>query len=420
MKKNQNPYNPYLPKENGSTSFENGSTSSPASIDPPSNAPDPVPSFASLPLQFDSNRSSLSMRFARLSTSENQQVRQPIITDPHNQDQYLLTSDIGSFSHGSGAVFKALYTEHRPDSEITAHSRWVTLKIIDMNDNESESRDLWRQGKTGLLDTPYGKIIGSRKIFSVVTNIFSDNDELLCVVLPYMSEGSLRYILSTRPQKKLSEEFIFVVLKQVLIGLRDEIHVEFNPKVHKTLNAGDIFVHFDDATQEISIKLAYEVSVYDSETQNQGNNRYAPFMNPKNIFRWGAAPEVYEKQNEGKSGPKSDIWLFGITALELVYGDLPVRNRVDFNYIVDEIRKKKKLPNSLKKMMIKRDGRFKEVMRNVVNRKKRVFSEEFEEIILACLRENPVNRPSADQLLNAPFFCDSNDRFKQYVLNGRN
>ncbi|XP_049399654.1 serine/threonine-protein kinase BLUS1-like [Solanum stenotomum] len=418
MKKIQNPYNPYLPKETGSTSF-------PAYIGSPSNTPDPVSSFASLPLQFDSNRSSLSMRYApvsrsSLSSPEIPPLRQPIITDPETQDTYLLNLDIGSFSHGFGAVYRALYTEHKSDTEIPIKSGYVTLKIIDMNESETESRHLWRQGKAGLTDTPYGKIIGSKRIFSAVTNIFSDNDELLCVVLPYMSEGSLRYILSTRPQKKLSEEFISVVLKQVLIALRDEIHVEFNQRVHNTLNAGDIFVHIDYATQEISIKLAYEASVYDSETPNQANNQYAPFMNPKHIFRWGAAPEVYGRENEGNSGPKSDIWLLGITALELVYGDLPVRNRRDFNYIVDKIRRKKKLPKSLKKMMIKRDGRFKEVMKNLVNRKKRAFSEEFEEIVLACLRENPVNRPTADQLLNAPFFTDANDRFKQFMLNGRN
>ncbi|KAL3325957.1 hypothetical protein AABB24_036923 [Solanum stoloniferum] len=418
MTKIQNPYNPYLPKETGSTSF-------PAYIGSPSNTPDNVSSFASLPHRFDSNRSSLSMRFARVSRSsisspEIPPVREPIIIDPETQDKYLLNLDIGSFSDGFGAVYRALYTEHKPDTEIPVKSGYVTLKIIDMNGSETESRDLWRQGKAGLTDTPYGKIIGSKRLFSAVTNIFSDNDELLCVVLPYMSEGSLRYILSTRPQKKLSEEFISVVLKQVLIALRDEIHVEFNQRVHNTLNAGDIFVHIDYATQDILIKLAYEASVYDSENPNHANNQYAPFMNPKYIFRWGAAPEVFGRENEGNSGPKSDIWLLGITALELVYGDLPVRNRRDFNYIVDKIRRKKKLPKSLKKMMIKRDGRFKEVMKNLVNRKKRAFSEEFEEIVLACLRENPVNRPTAEQLLNAPFFTDANDRFKQFVLNARN
>uniref|UniRef100_A0A0V0GQ22 Putative ovule protein n=1 Tax=Solanum chacoense TaxID=4108 RepID=A0A0V0GQ22_SOLCH len=152
-----------------------------------------------------------------LSSPEIPPLRQPIITDPETQDTYLLNLDIGSFSHGFGAVYRALYTEHKSDTEIPIKSGYVTLKIIDMNESETESRHLWRQGKAGLTDTPYGKIIGSKRIFSAVTNIFSDNDELLCVVLPYMSEGSLRYILSTRPQKNYQRNSFLLFLNKYLL-----------------------------------------------------------------------------------------------------------------------------------------------------------------------------------------------------------
>ncbi|XP_055808616.1 serine/threonine-protein kinase BLUS1-like [Solanum dulcamara] len=390
--------NPYIPREYGSSS------SLPTYAGSPSNQSYYIPSFSKT--QIDSSTSNPSMA----SISRRNPRLEQTITDPVTDDTYLLNSEIGSFSNGSGRVFRALYSKSSPETAILSQSGVVTLKILDMDRYESESRELWIQGQTGITDIPYGNIIGSKRIFS--------DEHFLYVSLPYMSEGSLRSILSARPKKKLPEDFISVILKEVLIGLRDELHVEFNPKVHKTLNAGDIFVNIDEATQEMSIKLAFEASVYDSEIPNQEATPNSLFLNPKNISTWGAAPEVFgsEKQSNNSSGPKSDIWLLGITAMELAYGNLPVKNRRDLDYIVKKIREKNKLPKSLKKMMNKRDGKFK----NLVKQKKRAFSEEFEEIVLACLRESPENRPTAGQLLNTPFFTSADERLKKFMLNGKN
>ncbi|KAF3641757.1 putative STE20-related kinase adapter protein alpha-like [Capsicum annuum] len=141
------------------------------------------------------------------------------------------------------------------------------------------------------------------------------------------------------------------------------------------------------------------------------------FLDEKSIYRWGAAPEVFGSENENSSGPKSDIWLLGITALELAYGNLAVRNRGELNYIIKNIREKKKFPESLERLLIKRGGEFKKAMK-FLKQKKRVFSVEFEEMVLACLSENPVKRPTAGQLLNTPFFTTAIEKFKQFVLNG--
>jgi len=78
----------------------------------------------------------------------------------------------------------------------------------------------------------------------------------------------------------------------------------------------------------------------------------------------------------------------------------------------------KKFPKSLKNMMIKRDKILKKVM-DFAKRKKRVFSREFEEIVLSCLKENPDDRPTAKELLKTPFFSEI-ERFKQFVLNTNN
>ncbi|KAH0723824.1 hypothetical protein KY290_006540 [Solanum tuberosum] len=56
-------------------------------------------------------------------------------------------------------------------------------------------------------------------------------------------------------------------------------------------------------------------------------------------------------------------------------------------------------------MMIKRDKKLKRVT-DFAKRKKRVFSREFEEIVLSCLKENPDDRPAAKELLKTPFFSE--------------
>ncbi|XP_055807003.1 serine/threonine-protein kinase BLUS1-like [Solanum dulcamara] len=329
-------------------------------------------------------------------SSLNQPTLGETITDPHTNDTYLLNLEIGFFSNGRGHVYRALFSKYLEDDDIFVPSGYVTLKIHNMNLHENEFNLIQREGTTAIINS---NIIRSKRTF-IAANLF-------CISLPYMSEGSIRCILSTRPNKKVPEDIISIILKEVLIGL-NEIHVESNPMVHKTLNAGDIFVNIDDATKQVSIKLAFEVSVYDSEAPNCNHGEASSsslFLNPKSISEWGAAPEVFEIGNENNRGPKSDIWLVGITAMELAYGNIRVRNRRDLNYIIEMIRENKTLPKSLESVMNKKDSvRYGE------------FSREFNEMVLACLREKPEKRPTADELLNTPFFS-AIERFKQFLLN---
>lgn len=245
-------------------------------------------------------------------------------------------------------------------------------------------------------------------------------EELICVVLPYKSQGSIRYMISTHPYNNLPEDFIALLL---LIRLRDRFHVQTNPRPH---NREDELVHLDDATARMLIKLAFEASIcYETGNINwvikfeesYDSDKTSSFLDPKGISKWGAAPEVFASENENNRGPKSDIWLLGITALELAYGNLPVRNRRDLERIVKKIKKTKKLPKSLVVVIKKK----KEL--NSVKRKKRVFSKEFEENsvkVVACLNENPEKRPRTDEILNAPFFTSAIEKFKKFVFNGNN
>ncbi|MCD9640425.1 hypothetical protein HAX54_025726 [Datura stramonium] len=333
------------------------------------------------------------------------------IIDPITGDTYVLKKEIGSSCNGFCRVYRALYSKRLEENGILVQSDSVTLKTI--NKNFPECEELQLQVHTSISNTPHSSLIGLNRAFTT--------NELVCVSLPYMSEGSLRYILSTRPNKKLTQDFIAVVLKEALVGIQD-LHAESNPRAHKTLNAGDIFISIHDVNGEMLIKLAFEASRYHSEiinTEKKPNLEEASssssFLDPKIISEWAAAPEVFGSENGTSTGPKSDIWLLGITALELAYGVLPVRNREDLECIIKKIREKKKLPKSLEKLLIHKEGKFKKVL-DLVKPKKKVFSEEFEKMVLACLCENPENRPTADQLLDTPFFTTAIERLKKFVL----
>ncbi|KAJ8556131.1 hypothetical protein K7X08_022889 [Anisodus acutangulus] len=319
------------------------------------------------------------------------------IIDPNTHDTYLLNMVIGcSCTNGLCRVYKALYTKYMENTT----SIFVTLKIV--YQNLRESVELQLQINESIEFTPHSNLIGVKTTFISADHCF------LCVSFLYMSQGSLRNILSTRP---LPEDYIAVVLKEVLVGLRDELHVE--SRVHKTLNVGDIFVHIDDATEEISINLAFEASVYN--VGEASSSFSSSFLDVKSVYKWGAAPEVLGGENYT---PKSDIWLLGITALELAYGDIRVRDYRDLEYIIEKIRKKKRLPRSLEKLLInKKKGKFKKVLGSFKRKEKRVFSEDFENMVLACLCENPEERPTAHQLSNTPFFTTAIERCKQFLLN---
>ncbi|KAF3612900.1 hypothetical protein FXO38_36534 [Capsicum annuum] len=239
------------------------------------------------------------------------------------KDTYYLEKEIGSLYGGRCCVYKALYSQYDKENDMHELAGVVTLKTIDLKLHKAEFNEFRSQSTIGLPYIPGANVIGSMRIFGSDSN-------LCCVSLPYMSEGSLLYILSTRTNKTLLEDFICVVLKgEVLVGLSDELHVEPNPRVHNNVNAGDIFVHIDDATAASS---------------------FSSFLDLESISKWLTTPEVFGSKKDN-SGPKSDIWLLGIMELELAYKVFPVRNREDLDRIIEKLRKKR-FPRLLEKLLI--------------------------------------------------------------------
>ncbi|KAK1396929.1 Protein kinase domain-containing protein [Heracleum sosnowskyi] len=178
------------------------------------------------------------------------------------------------------------------------------------------------------------------------TNILSikhmfDSDGRACVVMPLNEVQSLRYIIASTPifRQGFPEDCIAVALRETIYGLGC-VH---KYSAHKKLTVGDIFFHLDDRC----IKLAYGGSSFDRKLEMEATFASTSGQLPIwSVHQWGAAPEVYDSAHDSKTYIcKSDIWLLGISALELAYGGLEFGKREDLLRFISWIRTEKRLPN---------------------------------------------------------------------------
>ncbi|KAG5607086.1 hypothetical protein H5410_028578 [Solanum commersonii] len=121
-----------------------------------------------------------------------------------------------------------------------------------------------------------------------------------------MSEGLLRYILSSRFHNGLPEDCIAIALKQALLGLFD---LHNSGLVHKCFSAGNIYVNFKPRpSSNVKIILGFAATIYDSELESPlyvshgrelGIDSTVAILprNPESrtmrVVQMGAAPEVF-------------------------------------------------------------------------------------------------------------------------------
>ncbi|WOG92652.1 hypothetical protein DCAR_0311926 [Daucus carota subsp. sativus] len=169
-----------------------------------------------------------------------------------------------------------------------------------------------------------------------------DSGGRACVVMPLNEVQSLRYIIASTPifRQGFPEDCIAIALRETIYGL-GRVH---KYSAHKKVTTGEIFFHLDDHR----IKLAYGGSSFDRnceiEATLQGSN--STRLPIWSVHQWGAAPEVYDSGHDPtRYIRKSDIWLLGISALELAYGGLEFGEREDLLRFINWIRIEKRLPN---------------------------------------------------------------------------
>ncbi|XP_047335836.1 serine/threonine-protein kinase BLUS1-like [Impatiens glandulifera] len=191
-------------------------------------------------------------------------------------------------------------------------------------------------------------------------------DNKIWVVMPLMSAGSLQSLMSRSFPTGLPESHIYIFLKQTL-NLLSYLHsMEI---LNMELKAGNILVDLNG-----TFKFS-DFGLWCSSRRKMKNINGNPY--------W-IAPELIES-NDGYS-MKSDIWSFGILALELAHGKAPLSD----------------IPMS-KSMNKKINQRF-----SCSNYKENdhdiTFSKKFKSLVKKCLKLNPEKRPTLKMLRKHRFF----------------
>ncbi|OWZ14737.1 Protein kinase [Phytophthora megakarya] len=193
----------------------------------------------------------------------------------------------------------------------------------------------------------------------------------LWIAMEFCAAGSLADLHVLRGRHVLSEAEIAAVCANVALGLA---HLHSLGLIHRDIKAGNLLLNGDGVT-----KLA-DFGVSAQLTATVGKRRTVigtPF--------W-MAPEVIQ---EAQYDCKADLWSLGITALELAEGEPPLAHMHPMRAIF-------LIPNRAPPEL----------------REPNKYSTEFRDFIAVCLKKDPQERTSAEDLLHHPFIALNVDRLR--------
>jgi serine/threonine-protein kinase OSR1/STK39 len=198
--------------------------------------------------------------------------------------------------------------------------------------------------------------------------------------------GSVHDIMRYKyPEGIQNEEIIATILKNMLLGMQ---YFHSTNQIHRDLKAANILISGDGRIQIADFGL----SAHLVESGDRVKNRLTfvgvcvlsfIFNNIFQSFCW-MAPEVL-KQDVGYDY-KADIWSFGITALELAYGQAPYAEFPPMKVMFTVL-------ESPPPMLV-----------DLENHK---WGKRFREMVEMCLQKDPTKRPTAAQLLKHKFFSQA-------------
>lgn len=324
----------------------------------------------------------------------------PVLINGKNHREYQTVKVIGCW--GCSNPQSSVYLAATKKEEVI---EYVVLKLADkLKDGEMYEMGLDEKVRSERFDD-------HSSILNISDHFFNLADRnTLCLVLPSDTEVStVRSLMRSSPEYRsigLPEECIAIAVRQTLIGLSD-IHGAGD--FHRQISAGNIlFDRSDD-----SIKLAFAASIY----------KRAGFQG----LDWAVkAPEVVYSA-------KTDVWLIGIAALEMGYGETTVASGKELLAITGYISKNRQLPNTWEELRMEaqklwNNGGEEQIFRKkLIKKKKRgdreeysraPFSKSFVNMVAICLAEYEEDRPTADKLLQHDFFKNRKgvEYFKDMVV----
>ncbi|KAE8735319.1 Mitogen-activated protein kinase kinase 1 [Hibiscus syriacus] len=277
----------------------------------------------------------------------------PIKPSEADNDNQLSLEDIDAIKvigKGNGGIVQLV--QHKWTGQFFA------LKVIQMNIEESSRKQIAKELKINQ---------SSQCPYVVVCYQSFYNNGCISIILEYMDGGSLADFL--RKVKSIHEPCLAMICKQVLKGLiylHHEKHI-----IHRDLKPSNLLINHRG---EVKI-TDFGVSAIMTNTSGLANTFVGTYnyMSPERIIG-------------GNYGNKSDIWSLGLVLLECATGQFPYSP-----------------PDQAAGWT-----NFYELMEEIVEQPppcapSNQFSPEFCSFISACLKKDPNERKSAQELLDLPF-----------------
>jgi len=201
-----------------------------------------------------------------------------------------------------------------------------------------------------------------------ITEIYSsfvtrgEHYDELWIVMPLMNRGSLRDVLTKNyPDGIKNYKLLATIFKEILCAM---YYLEQDRVIHRDLKSANVLI-----SDEGEVKL----TDFGASREQTGKLEFAGtpcFMSPELVSRESCSI-------------KSDIWSFGMMALEIAFGHAPFQKMEQFDVIkklrfepsptMEDYKDFQRMPRSLR------------------------------QIIKNCLHKNPAKRPSVRKLLSNAF-----------------